>query len=100
MVQKLSKGLPCMYHVPKQLSVPLNKLPSSRISEPDAEIAEEAKEEEKETLSDKKSEPTPIPNKLNLVSMIVGIYFEFQNFIVHIFLLGHNSTKSPSVTAK
>ena len=89
-----------MYHVPKQLSIPLNKLPSSRISEPDAEIAEEAKEEEKETLSDKKSEPTPIPNKLNLVSMIVGIYFEFQNFIVHIFLLGHNSTKSPSVTAK
>jgi hypothetical protein len=70
-----------MYHVPKQLSVPLNKLPSSRISEPDAEIAEEAKEDEKETLSDKKSEPTPIPNKLNLVCMIIGIYFEFQNFI-------------------
>ena len=61
--------------------MPLNKLPSSRISEPDAEIAEEAKEDEKETLSDKKSEPTPIPNKLNLVSMIIGIYFEFQNFI-------------------
>lgn len=42
-------------------------LPSrTGISEPDAEIAEEAKEDEKETLSDKKSEPTPIPNKLNL----------------------------------
>ena len=81
MFQKLSKGLPCMYHVPKQLSIPPNKLLSSRISEPDAEIAEEAKEDEKETLSDKKSEPTPIPNKLNLVSMIIGIYFEFQNFI-------------------
>ena len=43
----------------------------SRINEPDAEIAEEAKEDEKETLSDKKSEPTPIPNKLNLVSVII-----------------------------
>ena len=76
-----------MYHVPKQLSIPPNKLPSFRISEPDAEIAEEAKEDEKETLSDKKSEPTPIPNKLNLVSMIIDIYFEFQNFIdiIHIF---------------
>ena len=63
------------------MSIPLNKLPSSRISEPDAEIAEEAKEDEKETLSDKKSEPTPIPNKLNLVSIIIGIYFEFYNFI-------------------
>jgi len=42
-------------------------LPSrTGINEPDAEIAEEAKEDEKETLSDKKSEPTPIPNKLNL----------------------------------
>jgi len=42
-------------------------LPSrTGVSEPDAEIAEEAKEDEKETLSDKKSEPTPIPNKLNL----------------------------------
>ena len=53
----------------------------SRMNEPDTEIAEEAKEDEKETLSDKKSEPTPIPNKLNLVCMIIGIYFEFQNFI-------------------
>ena len=32
------------------------------------EVAEEAKEEENETLGDKKSEPTPIPSNLNLVS--------------------------------
>ena len=32
------------------------------------EVAEEAKE--KETLGDKKSEPTPIPNSLNLVSIL------------------------------
>ena len=72
------------------MSIPLNKLPSSRIHEPDAEIAEEAKEDEKETLSDKKSEPTPIPNKLNLVSVIIGIYFEFQTLIGTVTCIVHN----------
>ena len=59
----------------------------SRMNEPDTEIAEEAKEDEKETLSDKKSEPTPIPNKLNLVSVIIGIPIFLRSFtIIHIFI--------------
>jgi len=52
---------------------PSDKIPSPQGAEalpsldnaPD-EIAEEAKEDENETLGDKKSEPTPIPNSLNL----------------------------------
>ena len=42
--------------------------PSSLDTAPPDEIAEEAKEDEKESLGDKKSEPTPIPSNLNLVS--------------------------------
>ena len=38
------------------------------------EIAEEAKEDENETLGDKKSEPTPIPNSLNLVSILYRVF--------------------------
>jgi len=40
--------------------------PSSLDTAPPDEIAEEAKEDEKESLGDKKSEPTPIPSNLNL----------------------------------
>ena len=43
--------------------------PSSLDTAPPDEIAEEAKEDEKENLGDKKSEPTPIPSNLNLVSV-------------------------------